>query len=395
MNDEQKELVKKPKSFIFCITSNLNNAKIKPFLANYDQVIFDVEKCNDNPNPDYFPDVPYCFDLSFFSLNLESKVGNHSLGLYCAENCTTPDGNPAEIEILIITPSLKIDHSNDNPIFESEYNGYAIKLVINKNTKIEYELQFTPILYNSSEALNTKTKTYIKTHFTSIELISIVIDNIFAQFYLNMNNNCDIYIREYRTFLDTLSRIGGLFSPIKLLLELLIMFYSDLEINSEITKNVFSKIKNYEYKPVNIENNPNIINFKISNKNKEIKEIRKKFNINKGEQYFCSFFNFCCSCCNFCKTHRTMKILNLSSDFVKTYLSAENIIYNMILFESYYKNNDEQFNKNLYLNQIEKEIESELIEDEKNEEEKKEKVKNEKIDENNKKEKLMSFSSHE
>ena len=172
------------------------------------------------------------------------------------------------------------------------------------------------------------------------------------------------------------------------------MFYSDFEINSEITKNVFSTIKYYENKPVNIENNANIMNFKISNKNKEFKEIRKKFNINKGQQYFCSFFNLCFSSCNFCKCHRTMKILNLSSDFVKTYLSAENIIYNMILFENYYKNNDIQFSKNSYFNQIEKEIESELIEDENKEEEKKEKLKNEKMDENDKKEELMSFSSH-
>ena len=69
----------------------------------------------------------------------------------------------------------------------------------------------------------------------------------------------------------------------------------------------------YEYKPVNIENNPNNINFKVLNKNKVN---RKKFNINKGEQYFCSFFNYCCSCSNFCKTHRSMKLLNLCSDFV-------------------------------------------------------------------------------
>ena len=100
---------------------------------------------------------------------------------------------------------------------------------------------------------------------------------------------------------------------------------------------------------------------------------RKKFNVNKCEQYFCSFFN-CCKCCNFCKTHRTMKILNLCSDFVQTYLSAENIIFNMILFENFYKDNPIKFTENSYLNKIDKDIENENIikEEKENIEEKKE-----------------------
>ena len=56
--------------------------------------------------------------------------------------------------------------------------------------------------------------------------------------------------------------------------------------------------------PVNkiqIDNRIHNIEIKKTNEN-ENKVIRKKFNINKGEQYFCSFFN-CFSCCNFCKTH--------------------------------------------------------------------------------------------
>ena len=68
---------------------------------------------------------------------------------------------------------------------------------------------------------------------------------------LNLNTDCDIYIREYRTLLDTVSKIGGLFAPFKLLFEVFVFFYSDLETNSEIAKNVFSKINNYENKKVN------------------------------------------------------------------------------------------------------------------------------------------------
>ena len=53
-----------------------------------------------------------------------------------------------------------------------------------------------------------------------------------------------------------------------------------------------------------------------------------------------------------------MKILNLCNDFIKTYLSPENIIFNIILFENYYKDNPIKYNDNSYLNNIEKEIEN-------------------------------------
>ena len=132
-----------------------------------------------------------------------------------------------------------------------------------------------------------------------------------------MNTNCDIYIREYKTLLDTLSKIGGLFSPIKLFFDFLVMFYSDFENNSEITKNVFLKKDKYEYKMKNnisIEKGLNIEipnEIKISSEGKEKennfdsivndkdKIKRKKFNINKGEHYFFSF-------CNSCKSHKSM-----------------------------------------------------------------------------------------
>ena len=191
---------------------------------------------------------------------------------------------------------------------------------------------------------------------------------------MNLNTNCDIYIREYRTLLDTLSKIGGLFAPIKLLFEVLIFFYSDLEINSEITKSVFAKIKDYEYKPlknIHIEKNLENIDTNISN---EKKEIRKKLKVIKCEQYFCSFFN-CCCCFNLCKSTRTMRLLNLFSDFVQTNLSAENIIFNMLLFESYYKDNPIKFKKYSFLNQINKVIENDknLCEEEEESDDKNEK----------------------
>ena len=387
MDDKQKESINKPKSFFLGIVSNPNNAKIKPFLIDYDDNFTPAEKCENNPNETIFTDMPYCFDLSFFELNIESKKGNYSLILFCEENCTKPNGESAEINVIIMAWNLKIDHSKENPLIEKDIFGYNFQLTLHNDMLIQDELIFSPILYNSSQILNTKTKSYINSFLTDTEPVTIDMENngIFGYFYTGLKIDCDIYIREYITLLDILSKIGGLFSPFKLLFEFLIMFYSDFEINSEVTKNVFSKINNYEFKPVNIENKQNNVKFKELNK--DIK-FSKKFNVNKGEQFFCGFYNSCCGCCNFCRTHRTMKILNYCSDFVKTYLSAENIIFNMILFESYYKNNPIKYNIiNPYLKQIDMGIEDDIIEDENNEE-----VKNAIKDENDKKEELIALN---
>ena len=377
MNEEQIEIMKKPKPFIFAITDNPNNAKITPYLKDYYNNLIPAEKCSVN----FTFGEAYCFDLVFYSQNREIKKGNHSLLVICEENCTDSDGKPVSLELGMATQNLKIEHSNENPLQYDGYTGYKIPLTIQKNISEQHMFNFIPILYDSSEILNTKRKIFIGSYLTSDdETTTNRKDDVFAVFYININNECDIYIRDYKTLLDTLSKIGGLFTPFKFLFEILIIFYSDLENNSEITKNVFSKIKNYEYKPninipISIEKNNNI-DIKVSNENKNI---RKKFRVKKGEQYFCSFFNFCCNCCYFCKTHRTMKILNLCSDFVHTYLSAENIIFNMILFESYYQDNPIKLNENTYLKKIYKEIENEKIIEkeesddiEKNEEEKKE-----------------------
>ena len=370
--DKQLETLKKGKSFFFDVVNNPNNATIIPILEDHNHELKPAEKCKIKPDSDIFSDDAYCFDLAYStSLNQKINEGNRSLYLYCTENCNKSNGEPAEVDIVLLTTNLKINHSNENPLIEKGFSGFGIKLTINNRIDVEYRYIFTPILYNSTEILNTKIKSRINTYLNSLQEISLDLkDRGFASFSLDLSYDCDVYIREYRTLLDILSKIGGLFSPVKLLFEILVYFYSDFEINSEITKNVFSKIKNYEYKQINnIQNEPNLDIEDIKKQN-ENKLVRKKFNINKGEQYFCSFFNFCCKSCKFCKTHRTMKILNSCSDLVETYLSAENILFNMILFENYYKENPITYNENSYLNKIYLEIEDQNIfgDNEKNEE---------------------------
>ena len=58
----------------------------------------------------------------------------------------------------MITPDLKIDHSNENPLIESGYFGNQHRMAIDTNMYIGLNYKFTPILYNSSEILNTKKK---------------------------------------------------------------------------------------------------------------------------------------------------------------------------------------------------------------------------------------------
>ena len=259
-------------------------------------------------------------------------------------------------------------HSNGEPFENSgELEGYAMTLEIDNNSaNTHFKYIYTPRIYNTTKIFSNEIGSYANTYLNSLQYEnSHKAFSSFAEFSFDLTYDCDVYLREYITLLDTLSEIGGLFSPFNLLFQVLVMFYSELEINSEITKNVFSKIKNYEYKQINkikINNNSiDNIDFEIAKEAKETSELRKKFNINKIEQYFCSFFNFCCDTWNFCKTHRTTKILNLCSDFIRTYLSVENIIFNMILFENYYKENPIKYNYNSYLNNIDKEIENKNI----------------------------------
>ena len=73
------------------------------------------------------------------------------------------------------------------------------------------------------------------------EIINNQTVNIIYSFAMNFKNNGDIYEREYITLMDTLSKIGGLFSPLKLLLSFLIHFYSRYENNYQIVKYLIIK----------------------------------------------------------------------------------------------------------------------------------------------------------
>ena len=104
----------------------------------------------------------------------------------------------------------------------------------------------------------------------------------------------------------------------------------------------------------------------IIKSNINIKTIKadKNFELNIGKQLFekknkinscLHYFGIIFKCCF--KQKKTMKILNLCNEFVREYMSAENLIFNPILFEKFYEENPI-----LNIQQIEglKEIEKEI-----------------------------------
>ena len=99
-------------------------------------------------------------------------------------------------------------------------------------------------------------------------------NNDFFALNLVMNTHCDIYTREYKTLLNTLATIGGLFSPFKLFFDLLVMFYSDFENNSEIINNIFLLKEKYEHKMRNNILKQKDLDIEIPNEKK--KHIKKK-----------------------------------------------------------------------------------------------------------------------
>ena len=96
MNEEQIEIMKKPKPFIFAITDNPNNAKITPYLKDYYNNLIPAEKCSVN----FTFGEAYCFDLVFDEVYRGSKEANNTLYIFCLANCTDQDGTPAHLEMI-------------------------------------------------------------------------------------------------------------------------------------------------------------------------------------------------------------------------------------------------------------------------------------------------------
>ena len=309
-----------------------------------------IPKCNDKFNVDTTKGNCYYLNFSLFN----SKV----LYFVSEGECTDLDGESRLIENKFQYKLLSINHKKDNPLDDSFSVNNTLLLYPSKNSITYATLEFTPVIYKTTEKLrvfNDKKETIIGKFLSNQKFLTINNRksnniNIFFALFTQSTSLVDIYEREYTKFIDILSRLGGLFSHIKILFSVLIMFYSSYENNYQIVKSIIFKkqiYENYERKNIKME----------EIKLKEKKNLfNKKNKLNSCEHFFGSFFKCC-------PKRKTMKILNLWDEIVKEYLSADNIIFNSILLESYCKDNPIiQFKENEKLKQIEKELYTDIDE---------------------------------
>ena len=347
----KREEIDEPREFLLNITRNENNAVITPILVDEKGQETDMLKCKDLYDDDSFGPYSYCFNLSFYHL---PRKGFKSFLLTCKENCDGVNGRPAAIEISLFTTNYLIDHDKKNPFSSLSAYGDNIQLIISNNSYRHYLLEFTPIIYKTTEMFKSGEKKYVRTSFNNIkESFYDVKLNYFAGFSSIVSTNVDIYQRRYITLLEALSNMGGLSIAIKVIFTTIIMFYSNLNNNFEITKRVILKTNIYKN---NLTNKTKITSIPSNNIDyvHGQKELEQKININTYEHFFWSFVNFM----NCSKKRRTMKILNLCDNFVRDYLSADNIIFNMLLFEQYYEENPIPFKTIKYLKELNLETEN-------------------------------------
>ena len=240
----------KAKKELYVITNNYNigDCKIHPFLFESTNYYDDsnITKCNTNLEIDPKGNI-YCFNFSFNSV--------FQLGI--SGNCTKEDGNFYEINPSILTTFININHKKSYP-FEIEekklenmiQTGFPI--YTSKNSLFLSILQFTPIVYKSNKIFSKKSPLFTEMYYSGLQTISynnpnneLIIDNktinIIYSFIWNSKINCDLYERDYISLMDTLSKIGGFFSPLKLFLSILLHFYSRYENNYQIVKSLILK----------------------------------------------------------------------------------------------------------------------------------------------------------
>ena len=268
----------------------------------------------------------YCFNLSF----------GDNFYLECEGNCTDSlTGNPYIFNYALFYKILKINHNKKNPFtfINSPYTRSSLPISIKKNEGLEATFHFTSVLYKTTNVFKNDLQIYNENFVSNIIYLNYYdCGDTFFSFHVEPSIQNVIYERQYKTLLETFSEIGGMYANLRIVFTFLTLFYSSYENNYQIVKNLMIKKNLYQ-------NNEkkNINSKKFNNKSIEFNNIEKAFDkkkvkINSWEHYFCSIFNGH-------KQKKTMKILNLCKDLVSEHLSAENIIFNSILFERFYEDN--------------------------------------------------------
>ena len=303
-----------------------------------------LQKCNEYAEIDPNGTI-YCFNMSF---------GDY-FDMECEGNCTDSlTGQPYQLNYQIFVNILKINHNEKNPLtfIKNEKMEFSQIIYTQKNEFLMAWIQYTPVEYKTTNIFKKDYEIYNENFVNNIEYFnSYTNSDSFFGFSIGPTAQKQIYEREYKTLMDTFSDIGGIYSNLQTIFTFLLLFYSRYENNYQIVKNIIIKKNLYQNNSKN-----NISHKKLNDKSIDFLNIEKNFDkkkvkINSWEHYFCSIFNGR-------KQKKTMKILNLCNDLVQEYLSAENIIFNSILFERFYEDNPINVNET----QILKELENEMFE---------------------------------
>ena len=189
------------------------------------------------------------------------------------------------------------------------------------------------------------------------------------------------YKRKRIGILDVLSKIGALFSTIRVFFLFFFKYYSNNFNNYKVIEKILISNNNYSYKQIelsgNLQNSKNVIN--IENNNKTDNKINaplindisdeKKLTINDDTKYEdydnedeekplkelpkFSFFDYYYNKIYFksCYKNEKQEIINLYNEILLKYFSVDTILYNQIMLENLFK--DYHWN-NPSLNNIEK-----------------------------------------
>ena len=235
---DRNSIYRKPMEFFLLLERiNYGDSKIHIELNKgpnlYDES--NITKCNDlkeiDSNGAYF-----CFNMTV----------EDEFNLICTGNCTNVLGGPFLSSFLLFSRALIIDHNKKEPLSNNDelFSLSFLPVYTTKNSFLLGIVEYTPIIYKSTKIFNKEDTIYYDKYMSNIEYVnienSIREKDIFFQLRIEPSTNFDIYIREYITLIDTLSKIGGLFSPIKVFFSMLLLFYSNSENNFQIVKNIIN-----------------------------------------------------------------------------------------------------------------------------------------------------------
>lgn len=298
-----------------------NNISFKIFLSNNGLNGTDIEI--EKNEKGY-----YIINKRIININQQNKL---YINLYCEKNCSFFTNNPNNTAILnIIYSSPLINHNN----FSFPINQYFFNLLLTFSpmNRILIQKKMKYIKYITKGGFffdKIEEKTFLGQNSNQISINQNMHNNL-GSFQISPTSECDYYERIYPSILDILSSIGGFMSLMKTIMSFLIIFYSEVNNNCLIVENIFKKAND------NIKNN---IMISINEIN-EVGPLFKSYELEKNESLFKNKtenihekFKTLSNISFFGKICKKNQYINFVQNFVREYLSVENIIMSQLKYE--------------------------------------------------------------